>query len=129
MVAGRGSFSEAFPLFGLDFKDYDDLFIEKLDLLLQIRANEFVNWSGKFRPAINNLPIYPRPIQDPLPIWLGVGGTPQSFARAGNSRIAFDGRQSLEGILIVLNPWWISTGNLGNKQAILLKKCKLVYIL
>jgi alkanesulfonate monooxygenase SsuD/methylene tetrahydromethanopterin reductase-like flavin-dependent oxidoreductase (luciferase family) len=67
MVAGRGSFSEAFPLFGFDFKDYDDLFIEKLDLLLQIRANEFVNWSGKFRPAINNLPIYPRPIQDPLP--------------------------------------------------------------
>jgi probable LLM family oxidoreductase len=83
MVAGRGSFSEAFPLFGFDFKDYDDLFIEKLDLLLHIRENEFVTWSGKFRPAINNLPIYPRPIQEPLPIWLGVGGTPQSFARAG----------------------------------------------
>ena len=83
MVAGRGSFSEAFPLFGFDFKDYDDLFIEKLDLLIQIRNNELVNLSGKLRPAINNLPIYPRPIQDPLPIWLGVGGTPQSFARAG----------------------------------------------
>ena len=83
MVAGRGSFSEAFPLFGLDFKDYDDLFIEKLDLLLNIRENEFVNWSGKFRPALNNLPIYPRPIQKSVPIWLGVGGTPQSFARAG----------------------------------------------
>tara|TARA_B100000579_G_scaffold224807_1_gene184060 strand:- start:2135 stop:3160 length:1026 start_codon:yes stop_codon:yes gene_type:complete len=83
MVAGRGSFSEAFPLFGLDFKDYDDLFTEKLDLLLNIRENEFVNWSGKFRSAIKNLPIYPRPVQDPLPIWLGVGGTPQSFARAG----------------------------------------------
>jgi len=83
MVAGRGSFSEAFPLFGFDFKDYDDLFIEKLDLLLHIRDNEFVTWSGKFRPAINNLPVYPRPIQKPLPIWLGVGGTPQSFARAG----------------------------------------------
>ena len=83
MVAGRGSFSEAFPLFGFDFKDYDDLFIEKLNLLLDIRENEFVNWSGKFRPAIDNLPIYPRPIQDPIPIWLGVGGTPQSFARAG----------------------------------------------
>tara|TARA_A100001011_G_scaffold353043_1_gene394250 strand:+ start:920 stop:1939 length:1020 start_codon:yes stop_codon:yes gene_type:complete len=83
MVAGRGSFSEAFPLFGFDFKDYDDLFIEKLNLLLDIRENEFVNWSGKFRPAINNLPIYPRPIQNPVPIWLGVGGTPQSFARAG----------------------------------------------
>ena len=83
MVAGRGSFSEAFPLFGLDFKDYDDLFIEKLDLLLNIRENEFVNWSGRFRPALNNLPIYPRPIQKSVPIWLGVGGTPQSFARAG----------------------------------------------
>ena len=83
MVAGRGSFSEAFPLFGFDFKDYDDLFIEKLDLLLNIRENEFVNWSGKFRPALNNLPIYPRPIQESIPIWLGVGGTPQSFARAG----------------------------------------------
>ncbi len=83
MVAGRGSFSEAFPLFGFNFKDYDDLFIEKLDLFLNIRENEFVNWSGKFRPPINNLPIYPRPIQNPLPIWLGVGGTPQSFARAG----------------------------------------------
>ena len=83
MVAGRGSFSEAFPLFGLNFKDYDDLFIEKLDLLLNIRENEFVNWSGKFRPALNNLPIYPRPIQKSVPIWLGVGGTPQSFARAG----------------------------------------------
>ena len=83
MVAGRGSFSEAFPLFGFDFKDYDDLFVEKLDLLLNIRENEFVNWSGKFRPALNNLPIYPRPIQETVPIWLGVGGTPQSFARAG----------------------------------------------
>ena len=84
MVAGRGSFSEAFPLFGLDFKDYDELFIEKLGLLLKIRENEFVSWSGKFRPSINNLPIYPRPIQNPVPIWLGVGGTPQSFARAGS---------------------------------------------
>lgn len=83
MVAGRGSFSEAFPLFGFDFKDYDDLFIEKLNLLLDIRENEFVNWSGKFRPPIDNLPVYPRPIQNPIPIWLGVGGTPQSFARAG----------------------------------------------
>ena len=70
-------------MFGFDFKDYDDLFIEKLNLLLDIRENEFVNWSGKFRPAIDNLPIYPRPIQNPVPIWLGVGGTPQSFARAG----------------------------------------------
>lgn len=83
MVVGRGSFIDAFPLFGLDLKDYDALFVEKLDLLLKIRDNEFVTWSGKFRPAINNQAIYPRPIQDPLPIWLGVGGTPASFARAG----------------------------------------------
>ena len=64
--------------------DTDDLFIEKLNLLLNIRENEFVSWSGKFRPPINNLPVYPRPIQNPVPIWLGVGGTPQSFARAGS---------------------------------------------
>ncbi|HSG18293.1 MAG TPA: LLM class flavin-dependent oxidoreductase [Anaerolineae bacterium] len=83
MVVGRGSFTESFPLFGLDLQDYDALFAEKLELLLQIRENEFVNWSGKFRPALNNQPVYPRPSQDPLPIWLGVGGTPASFARAG----------------------------------------------
>jgi probable LLM family oxidoreductase len=83
MVVGRGSFIDAFPLFGLDLKDYDALFVEKLDLLLKIRDNEFVTWSGKFRPAINNQAIYPRPVQDPFPIWLGVGGTPASFARAG----------------------------------------------
>ena len=82
MVVGRGSFIEAFPLFGYDLQDYDDLFAEKLGLLLSIRANEFVTWSGKFRPALNNLGVYPRPVQDPLPIWLGVGGTPESFARA-----------------------------------------------
>lgn len=83
IVTGRGSFTEAFPLFGLNLQDYDALFIEKLDLLLQIRDNETVNWSGKFRPALRNQAIYPRPLQQELPIWLGVGGTPQSFARAG----------------------------------------------
>ncbi|TAE55021.1 MAG: LLM class flavin-dependent oxidoreductase [Bacteroidetes bacterium] len=83
MVVGRGSFIESFPLFGLKLEDYDDLFIEKLELLLHIRANEVVNWSGKFRPALRNQAIYPRPVQDPLPIWVGVGGTPESFARAG----------------------------------------------
>jgi len=83
MVVGRGSFIEAFPLFGYDLNDYDDLFIEKLNLLLNIRDNEFVNWSGKFRPALLNQAIYPRPVQKSLPIWLGVGGTPQSFVRAG----------------------------------------------
>jgi probable LLM family oxidoreductase len=83
MVVGRGSFTEAFPLFGLNLQDYDQLFSEKLDLLLKIRDNEVVNWSGKFRPTLRNQAIYPRPLQPSLPIWLGVGGTPQSFIRAG----------------------------------------------
>ena len=83
MVVGRGSFTEAFPLFGLNLQDYDQLFSEKLDLLLNIRDNEVVNWSGKFRPTLVNQAIYPRPAQEQLPIWLGVGGTPQSFVRAG----------------------------------------------
>lgn len=83
MVVGRGSFTESFPLFGLNLQDYDALFAEKLDLILTIRDNEVVNWSGQFRPSLHNQAIYPRPIQDPLPIWLGVGGTPGSFARAG----------------------------------------------
>jgi probable LLM family oxidoreductase len=83
MIVGRGSFIESFPLFGLNLQDYDELFSEKLDLLLKIRANEIVNWSGKFRPALKNQAIYPRPLQPQLPIWLGVGGTPSSFVRAG----------------------------------------------
>nr|WP_315154008.1 LLM class flavin-dependent oxidoreductase [uncultured Flavobacterium sp.] len=83
MVVGRGSAIEAYPLFGFDLKDYDALFKEKLDLLLQIRDNEFVTWSGKFRPSMENQPVYPRAVQEKLPIWLGVGGTPESFIRAG----------------------------------------------
>jgi len=83
MVAGRGSFIEAFPLFGLRLEDYDSLFAEKLELLLKIRENENVHWSGKHRPALTGQGVYPRPVQNPLPIWLGVGGTPQSFVRAG----------------------------------------------
>lgn len=83
MVVGRGSFTEAFPLFGLNLQEYDALFSEKLDLLLNISKNETVTWSGKYRPALNNQAIYPRPLQDPLPIWIGVGGTPESFVRAG----------------------------------------------
>jgi probable LLM family oxidoreductase len=83
MVVGRGSFTDAFPLFGLNLRDYDELFTEKLDLLLNINKNEFVTWSGKFRAALKNQPVYPRPVQYPLPIWLGVGGTPESFVRAG----------------------------------------------
>jgi probable LLM family oxidoreductase len=84
MVVGRGSFIESFPLFGFNLQDYNALFVEKLDLLLQIRENEVVNWSGKFRPALENQAIYPRPYQDKLPIYIGVGGTPESFARAGS---------------------------------------------
>jgi probable LLM family oxidoreductase len=84
MVIGRGSFTEAFPLFGLNLHDYDELFNEKLDLLLRIRDNqEAVSWSGRFRPALSNQAIYPKPAQEKLPIWVGVGGTPQSFVRAG----------------------------------------------
>ena len=83
MVVGRGSFIEAFPLFGLRLEDYDSLFAENLDLLLDIRENEHVTWSGNHRAALTGQGVYPRPVQNPLPIWLGVGGTPQSFARAG----------------------------------------------
>ena len=83
MVVGRGSFIESYPLFGLNLQDYDALFTEKLELLLNIRANEFVTWSGKFRAALKDQPIYPRPLQNPFPVWLGVGGTPESFVRAG----------------------------------------------
>jgi probable LLM family oxidoreductase len=83
MVVGRGSSIEAFPLFGFRLDDYDALFAEKLDLLLKIRENEHVHWSGKYRPALTGQGVYPRPVQNPLPIWLGVGGTPESFVRAG----------------------------------------------
>jgi probable LLM family oxidoreductase len=83
MVVGRGSSIEAFPLFGYDLDDYDELFTEKLGLLLKVRENEHVHWSGQFRPALTGQGVYPRPHQTPLPIWLGVGGTPKSFARAG----------------------------------------------
>jgi probable LLM family oxidoreductase len=83
MIVGRGSSIEAFPLFGFRLEDYDALFAEKLDLLLNIREHEHVHWSGKYRPALTGQGVYPRPAQNPLPIWLGVGGTPQSFARAG----------------------------------------------
>ncbi len=84
IMAGRGSFIESFPLFGYDLGDYDQLFAEKLDLLLAIRDEEIVTWSeGQLRPAINGRGVYPRPLQDPLPVWIAVGGTPQSVARAG----------------------------------------------
>ena len=83
IVAGRGSFIESFPLFGLKLDDYDELFAEKLELLLQLRDETHVKWSGKFRPALTGQGVFPRPVQAKLPVWLGVGGTPASFVRAG----------------------------------------------
>jgi alkanesulfonate monooxygenase SsuD/methylene tetrahydromethanopterin reductase-like flavin-dependent oxidoreductase (luciferase family) len=83
IIAGRGSFTEAYPLFGLKLEDYDSLFAEKLDLLLKLRESPVIHWSGVHRPALTGQGVYPRPIQNPLPIWLGVGGTPESFVRAG----------------------------------------------
>ncbi len=83
IMAGRGSFIESFPLFGYDLDDYDELFAEKLDLLLELRSNERVTWSGKHRAPLDDVGVYPRPLQDPLPVWIAVGGTPGSVARAG----------------------------------------------
>ncbi|HEY5198893.1 MAG TPA: LLM class flavin-dependent oxidoreductase [Solirubrobacteraceae bacterium] len=83
IMAGRGSFTESFPLFGQDLDDYDDLFAEKLDLLLKIRAATHVTWSGEHRPALHDAGVWPRPIQDPLPVWVAVGGSPESVIRAG----------------------------------------------
>jgi len=81
--AGRGSFTESFPLFGYDLEDYDELFAEKLELLLALRSSERVTWSGRHRAPLNDSGVWPRPVQDPLPVWLAVGGTPGSFVRAG----------------------------------------------
>lgn len=83
IVAGRGSFIEAYPLFGFAREDYDALFAEKLGLLLQLREETQIAWRGKFRPALTGQGVYPRPVQSKLPVWLGVGGTPESFVRAG----------------------------------------------
>jgi probable LLM family oxidoreductase len=83
IMAGRGSFIESFPLFGYDLDDYDELFAEHLDLLLRLRADERVTWEGEHRPSLDGQGVYPRPVQNPLPIWVAVGGSPQSVARAG----------------------------------------------
>ena len=83
MVIGRGSFVEAFPLFGYDLTNYDEIFMEKTDLLLEVRHKTTLKWKGQYRPAMDNVSVYPRPLQKELPIWIGVGGTPQSFFRAG----------------------------------------------
>jgi probable LLM family oxidoreductase len=83
IMAGRGVFPEPFALFGQDINNYDEIFVEKLNLLLKLRTQECITWSGRHRPALTRQFIYPRPIQNPLPVWIGVGGTPQSAARAG----------------------------------------------
>lgn len=83
ITVGRGSFVEAFPLFGLDTGDYDALFAEKLELLLKLREATHITWKGRFRPALTDQGVFPRPHQPELPVWLGVGGSPQSFVRAG----------------------------------------------
>lgn len=83
IMAGRGSFIESFPLFGYDLQDYNEIFAEKLELLLQLRESERITWSGKHRADINGRGVYPRPVQDPLPVWVAVGGTPQSAVRTG----------------------------------------------
>ncbi|MBJ6360328.1 LLM class flavin-dependent oxidoreductase [Paenibacillus sp. GCM10012307] len=85
IMAGRGSFIESFPLFGFDLQDYEELFEENLELLLAIRGSEKVNWRGGHRPAIKNLGVYPRPVQNPLPVWIGSGGTTESVIRAGTA--------------------------------------------
>jgi probable LLM family oxidoreductase len=83
IIAGRGSMVDAFPLFGYDLKDYDELFEEKLELLLKIRDSEKISWKGGHRPAFTNLGVYPRPVQNPLPVWIGTGGNSESVIRAG----------------------------------------------
>jgi alkanesulfonate monooxygenase SsuD/methylene tetrahydromethanopterin reductase-like flavin-dependent oxidoreductase (luciferase family) len=87
IMAGRGSFTESFPLFGFDLRDYDDLFEEKLRLLIQLREEEHVKWTGRHRPPLDGQGVYPRPLQDPLPIWVAVGGAPESAFRAGTLRL------------------------------------------
>jgi probable LLM family oxidoreductase len=84
IMAGRGSFIESFPLFGYDLHDYDALFAEKLDLLLKLRENAKITWQGRLRPSLDNIGVYPRPVQNPLPVWIAVGGTPQSVVRAAS---------------------------------------------
>ncbi len=84
IIAGRGSFIESFPLFGYDLNDYDELFSEKLDLLRALNESVFINWEGNLRPSIDNRAVYPRPVQEKLPIWIGVGGTPESVVRAAS---------------------------------------------
>jgi len=124
MVVGRGSFIEAYPLFGLNLEDYDELFAEKLGLLLDIRKHETVNWSGRFRPALRNQPVYPRPLQKEMPIWLGVGGTPDSFVRAGQLglplMVAIIGGEThrFRPLVDLYREAWIKSGHAEKKMSV-----------
>ncbi|MBY5585161.1 LLM class flavin-dependent oxidoreductase [Rhizobium leguminosarum] len=124
IVVGRGSSVEAYPLFGFDLRDYDELFVEKLDLLLKIREQPNIKWKGRFRPAINGEGVFPRPHQPVLPIWLGVGGTPESFIRAGTLgmplMVAIIGR-SFERFLPLVDRYrraWLAAGHPAENQRI-----------
>ena len=120
IMAGRGSFIESYPLFGYDLNDYDELFAEKLDLLLQINRQEKISWKGKKRPSINDLGVYPRPYQQSLPIWLAVGGTPASAVRAGTKglpmALAIIGGMP-ERFVPFVNLYWESAKKAGHSQA------------
>jgi probable LLM family oxidoreductase len=119
IMAGRGSFIESFPLFGYDLDDYDELFAEKLDLLLAIRDAERVTWAGRHRPALNDATVWPRPVQDPLPIWIAVGGTPASAVRAGTLglplTLAIIGGQTarFRSVVELYRRAWIAAGHVG----------------
>jgi alkanesulfonate monooxygenase SsuD/methylene tetrahydromethanopterin reductase-like flavin-dependent oxidoreductase (luciferase family) len=97
IMAGRGSFIESFPLFGYDLHDYDELFAEKLELLLRLREGTRVTWSGNHRAPLDGIDVYPRPIQDPLPVWVAVGGNPGSAVRAGRSACRWPSSRSSAG--------------------------------
>lgn len=124
LVVGRGSFVDAYPLFGYDLRDYDALFVEKLDLLLKLNDAPRVAWQGRFRPSLNGEGVYPRPHQERLPIWLGVGGTPESFVRAGTLglplMVAVIGGnfERFRPLVDLYRRAWVSAGHPPEKQKV-----------
>ncbi|MCB0018085.1 MAG: LLM class flavin-dependent oxidoreductase [Anaerolineales bacterium] len=120
IMAGRGSFIESFPLFGYDLNDYNELFSEKLELLLAIREQEEITWAGKHRPSLNGQAVYPRPIQKPLPVWVAVGGTPESVVRAAGLGLPMalaiiGGRPEQFGPMVDL--YWRAADHYGQDRA------------
>ena len=122
IMAGRGSFIESFPLFGYDLRDYDELFSEKLELLLAIRDSERVTWQGKHRAPLENAIVWPRPVQDPLPIWVAVGGSPESVVRAARLglplALAIIGGQTarFKPFVDLYRHAWVETGQVGEPR-------------